>query len=74
MEIAAWILAGLLVLGGLAGTLLPVASSTPMILAGMLLAGWLDQFQRIGWITFTDPYQYLAHQSANLHRNLARPV
>lgn len=53
MEIAAWILAGLLVLGGLAGTLLPVLPSTPMILAGMLLAGWLDQFQRIGWITFT---------------------
>lgn len=53
MEIAAWILAGLLVLGGLAGTLLPVLPSTPMIFAGMLIAGWLDQFQRTGWITFT---------------------
>lgn len=53
MEIAAWILAGLLVLGGLAGTLLPILPSTPMIFAGMLIAGWLDQFQRIGWISFT---------------------
>ncbi len=53
MEIVVWILAGLLVLGGLAGTLLPILPATPLIFAGMLLAGWLDQFQRIGWITFT---------------------
>lgn len=53
MEIAAWICAGLLILAGLAGTLLPIIPSTPMILAGMLLAGWLDQFQHIGWLTYT---------------------
>ncbi|MDR3410058.1 MAG: DUF456 domain-containing protein [Formivibrio sp.] len=52
MEIAGWILAGLLILGGLAGTLLPILPATPMIFAGMLLAGWIDQFQHVGWITF----------------------
>lgn len=53
MDIAAWFLAGLLVLAGLAGTLLPILPSTPLIFAGMLLAGWLDHFQHTGWITFT---------------------
>ncbi len=52
MEIAAWIIAVLFILAGVAGTLLPVLPSTPLILAGMLIAGWLDQFQRVGWITF----------------------
>lgn len=52
MEIAAWILAGFLILGGIAGTLLPILPSTPMIFTGMLLGGWLDQFKHVGWITF----------------------
>ncbi|SFN40228.1 hypothetical protein SAMN05660284_01422 [Formivibrio citricus] len=47
-----WLLAFLLVIGGLAGTLLPILPSTPMILAGMLLAAGLDDFQRVGWMTF----------------------
>lgn len=47
-----WGLAFLLVIGGMAGTLLPILPSTPMILAGMLLAGGLDDFQRVGWVTF----------------------
>lgn len=46
-----WGLALLLIIGGLAGTLLPILPSTPMILAGMLLAAGLDDFQRVGWLT-----------------------
>ncbi len=47
-----WGLALVLVIGGLAGTLLPVLPSTPLIFAGMLLAGGLNDFQRVGWVTF----------------------
>lgn len=52
MEIAGWILAFALIAGGLAGTILPVLPSTPMIFAGMLLVGWLDHFSHVGGIPF----------------------
>lgn len=47
-----WGLAVMLVTGGMLGTLLPVVPSTPLILLGMLLAGWLDGFRHVGWPTF----------------------
>lgn len=36
---------------GLAGTLLPVLPGIPLMLAGMVLAAWADDFTRIGWVT-----------------------
>jgi uncharacterized protein YqgC (DUF456 family) len=48
-----WILAGVLVLVGLAGTLLPVLPGIPLMLVGMLIAAWADEFTRIGWVTLT---------------------
>ncbi|HUG73267.1 MAG TPA: DUF456 family protein [Steroidobacteraceae bacterium] len=46
-----WILAGVLMLVGLAGTLLPVLPGIPLMMIGMLIAAWADDFNRIGWVT-----------------------
>jgi uncharacterized protein len=46
-----WLLAAVLVLVGLAGTLLPLLPGIPLMLAGMVIAAWADDFTRIGWVT-----------------------
>jgi uncharacterized protein len=46
-----WLLGGLLVLVGLAGTLLPLLPGIPLMLVGMVIAAWADDFMRIGWVT-----------------------
>lgn len=43
-----WLLAILLILVGFAGNILPLLPGTPLMLIGMLLAAWLDNFNRIG--------------------------
>jgi uncharacterized protein YqgC (DUF456 family) len=43
-----WLLAILLILVGFAGNILPLLPGTPLMLIGMLLAAWLDDFNRIG--------------------------
>lgn len=42
-----WIGAVLLVLVGVAGVVLPALPGTPLVFAGLLLAAWIDDFQRI---------------------------
>ena len=52
MDVLAFqIVAVLLVIIGLAGTLLPVLPGVPFVFAGLLLAAWADGFQRVGAIT-----------------------
>jgi uncharacterized protein len=48
-----WILAGILVVVGLAGTVLPMLPGVPFVFGGLLVAAWLGDFQRIGWPTLT---------------------
>lgn len=48
-----WTLAALLVLVGLAGTLLPALPGVPFVFMGLLVAAWIGQFERIGWPTIT---------------------
>ena len=48
-----WGLAGLLVIVGLAGTILPVLPGVPFIFMGLLVAAWIGDFQKIGWPTLT---------------------
>jgi uncharacterized protein YqgC (DUF456 family) len=48
-----WVLAILLIAIGTVGTVLPVIPGAVVVFAGMLLAAWIDDFQRIGWITLT---------------------
>jgi uncharacterized protein YqgC (DUF456 family) len=45
-----WTLAVLLMLVGFAGVVLPALPGIPLMFAGMLLAAWIDDFTRIGWL------------------------
>jgi uncharacterized protein YqgC (DUF456 family) len=51
MEILLFVLAAVLILVGLAGTLLPALPGIPLVYAGMFLAAWADHFVHIGWVT-----------------------
>jgi len=53
MTIILWILAGLLVLSGLAGLLLPALPGPPLLFAGLLCAAWAEDFAYVGWRTLT---------------------
>jgi uncharacterized protein YqgC (DUF456 family) len=46
-----WILATLIVIGGLAGTIIPALPGVPMVFAGLLLAAWAGDFTSVGWAT-----------------------
>jgi uncharacterized protein YqgC (DUF456 family) len=45
-----WPLAGVLVLAGLAGTILPVLPGVPLVFVGLFVADWADDFQRVTWL------------------------
>lgn len=51
MDILFWTIAILLMLIGIAGTVLPVIPGIPMIFGGIVLAAWIDDFQRISLLT-----------------------
>ncbi len=46
-----WLLAGLTVIAGLAGTIVPALPGVPMVFAGLLVAAWIDNFETVGWTT-----------------------
>jgi uncharacterized protein YqgC (DUF456 family) len=46
-----WIVAVLLVLAGIAGSVLPALPGVPLVFAGLLLGAWIDHFQKVGWFT-----------------------
>jgi hypothetical protein len=48
-----WIIAVILVIAGMAGTVLPALPGTPLVFLGLLSAAWADGFQKVGWITLT---------------------
>lgn len=48
-----WVLAVALILLGLAGTVLPALPGTAFVLAGIVLAAWIDDFNRIGVVTIS---------------------
>jgi uncharacterized protein len=51
MTTALWIVAVLLIAVGVAGTVLPALPGIPLLFGGVLLAAWIDDFQRIpGWV------------------------
>lgn len=45
-----YVLAGILILVGIAGTVLPALPGLPLVFIGMLLAAWAGAFQRVGWL------------------------
>lgn len=46
-----WILAGLIVIAGLVGTVVPALPGIPMMWAGLVLAAWITDFEPVGWGT-----------------------
>lgn len=46
-----WVLAIALIVVGVVGTFLPILPGVILIFGGMLLGAWIDDFQRVGWIT-----------------------
>lgn len=49
VNILIWLLGSGMILAGLAGTVLPLLPSTPLMFAGMLLLAWHENFVRLGW-------------------------
>lgn len=45
-----WLLAIAMVALGLAGTILPALPGPPLVFGGLLLAAWIDEFQRVGYV------------------------
>ena len=48
-----WVLAALIVISGLIGTVVPAIPGVPMMFAGLLLAAWSTGFETVGWGTLT---------------------
>jgi len=46
-----WILAGLLVIAGLVGTIVPALPGIPLMLSGFVLLAWSTGFEPVGWGT-----------------------
>jgi uncharacterized protein YqgC (DUF456 family) len=47
MELVLYLLAGVLIVVGLAGVILPALPGLPLMFAGMLLAAWVGHFERV---------------------------
>jgi hypothetical protein len=48
-----WVLCVLLIVVGVAGTVLPALPGTAFVLAGIVLGAWIDDFVHVGWGTVT---------------------
>ncbi|MEJ7930411.1 DUF456 family protein [Ramlibacter sp. AN1015] len=48
-----WILSTVLIVAGVAGTVLPALPGTALVLAGIVLGAWIDDFTRVGALALT---------------------
>ncbi|HET7202929.1 MAG TPA: DUF456 family protein [Steroidobacteraceae bacterium] len=48
-----WLLAALLIVVGVAGTVLPALPGIPLVFAGLVVGAWADDFERVGWVTLS---------------------
>jgi uncharacterized protein YqgC (DUF456 family) len=46
-----WILAVLIIIAGLAGTVVPALPGVPLVFMGLLFGAWIGNFEIIGWTT-----------------------
>ena len=46
-----WLLAGLLVIAGLAGAVIPAIPGVPLVFAGLFVSAWIGHFETISWFT-----------------------
>jgi uncharacterized protein YqgC (DUF456 family) len=49
MNALLWIIAGALVVAGIIGTVAPVLPGPVLVFAGLLMAAWIDGFEKVGW-------------------------
>jgi len=49
MTVLLWIIAGMLVVAGLIGTVAPALPGPVLVFGGLLLAAWIDGFEKVGW-------------------------
>ena len=50
MTVLLWLLVVVLVVVGIAGTVLPALPGVTLVFAGLLLAAWIDGFDKVGWL------------------------
>ena len=48
-----WILAGLIVIAGLAGTIVPALPGVPLVFLGLFFGAWIGNFEAVGWATIS---------------------
>ena len=48
-----WILAGLVVIAGLAGTIVPALPGVPLVFLGLFFGAWIGNFETVGWATIS---------------------
>lgn len=53
MENPLWLLAAILVLMGIVGTVLPALPGAPLVFLGLLCGAWADGFKKVGWFTLS---------------------
>jgi uncharacterized protein YqgC (DUF456 family) len=47
------LLGAVLVVLGIAGTVMPVMPGAPLVFVGLLIAAWAEKFQKVGWFTLS---------------------
>lgn len=52
-QILLYVLAALLIVIGIVGTIVPALPGVPVVYLGMFLAAWAGDFTQIGWVTLT---------------------
>ena len=52
-DVLLWILSAALIAAGVAGTVLPALPGTALVLGGIVLGAWIDDFTRVGWGSLT---------------------
>jgi len=52
-ETLLWVLSVVLIVVGVAGTVLPALPGTLFVLGGIVLGAWIDDFTRVGWVVVT---------------------
>lgn len=52
-ETLLWVLSVVLIVVGVAGTVLPALPDTLFVLGGIVLGAWIDDFTRVGWVVVT---------------------
>jgi uncharacterized protein YqgC (DUF456 family) len=48
-----WLLSGLIIIAGLAGTVVPALPGVPLVFLGLFTGAWIGDFQTIGWATIS---------------------